>query len=101
MNTTVSLKQSLLEQEALVFSQIPGMDELRSAAASNQPEIALVYPDAAFALMILRGLHLGNREQDEIHQKAYISILRGEPISNVRFRYDRDQEDFLRRHNWD
>ncbi len=101
MNTTVSLKQSLLEQEALIFSQIPGMDELSNATASSQHEMMLMYPDAAFALMILRGLHLGNREQDEIHQKAYISILRGEAISNVRFRYDRDQEIYLQKHNWD
>ena len=59
------------------------------------------YPDAAFALMITQGLFAGDREQNEIHQRAYTAILNGESINGVRFKYDYDLEAYLLKHMWD
>ena len=48
---------------------------LRSASPESIPELEVQYPDAAFALMIAGNLFVGDREQNEIHQKAYLSLI--------------------------
>lgn len=107
MNTTVIpshgryTMRNLQEQEFTVFSRIPGMDKLRCATPDKIPELETKYPDAAFAMMIANNLHLGDREQNEIHQKAYTAILKGESITGVRFKYDYDLESYLLKHMWD
>ena len=107
MNTTTAPRatthtmQSLLAKQRDVFSRIPGMDILFRADPPEYETIAKKYPDAAFALMLSNNLFLGDREQNEIHQKAYCAILNGEPILAVRFRYDYDLEAYLQRHMWD
>ncbi len=98
MDTTTIHKEQLLLQEAAVFQQIPGMDQL---AHRDDPEWIAAYPDAAFALMLSQNLHMGDREQNEIHQRAYLSILNGMSIPDVRFRYEYDTDSYLRRHMWD
>ena len=77
------------------------MKELLRTPAEKWNDVELRYPDAAFALMVANHLSMGNQEQNAIHQKAYLSILEGEPIQNVRFRYDYDLEQYLERHMWD
>ena len=94
-------QQELFAQQETVFSHIPGISALRHAAPESIPELEAKYPDAAFALMISDNLFVGDREQNEIHQKAYTAILNGEPITGVRFRYDYDLESYLLRHMWD
>ena len=94
-------RQELLNQEEAVFHCIPGMDVLRHAAPESIPELEAQYPDAAFALMIANNLSTGDREQNEIHQRAYTSILNGEPLTSIRFRYDYDLEVYLLNHMWD
>ena len=104
MNTATSaqpIRRQLMETEAAVFSRIPGMDKLRHAAPDNVPALEVRYPDAAFALMIADNLFVGDKEQNEIHQRAYTAILNGEPITGVRFQYDYDLEAYLLRHMWD
>ena len=104
MNTAASspaIRHHLMEAEATVFSKIPGMDKLRRAAPESVPELEAKYPDAAFALMIANNLFVGDREQNEIHQRAYTAILNGESIIGVRFQYDYDLESYLLRHMWD
>ena len=93
--------QDLAIREREAFSKIPGMKELLRAPADKRDDVELHYPDAAFALMVAGHLSMGNQEQNAIHQKAYLSILEGEPIQNVRFRYDYDLEQYLERHMWD
>ena len=93
--------QELLQRQEAVFRRIPGISALRHAATENIPELEAKYPDAAFALMISDNLFVGDRELNEIHQKAYTAILSGESISGVRFRYDYDTESYLKRHMWD
>lgn len=104
MNTAASTQpilRHLIETEAAVFSRIPGMDKLRHASPDSVPELEAKYPDAAFALMIADNLFVGDREQNEIHQRAYTAILNGAPITGVRFQYDYDLEAYLLRHMWD
>ena len=93
--------QYYLEKEQAVFSTIPGMDALLHADRSTIAELEHEYPDAAFAMMTADNLFAGDREQNIIHRKAYAAILRGDSIPNVRFRYDRDMEDYVQRHMWD
>ena len=82
--------QELLQRQEAFFRRIPGISALRHAAPENIPE-----------LMFSDNLFVGDRELNEIHQKAYTVILSGESISGVRFRYDYDTESYLRRHMWD
>lgn len=104
MQSTTQPKQSMRSfqlREQDVFSKIPGMQELIHAAPDKRNDAEMRYPDAAFALMVANHLSMGNQEQNAIHQKAYLSILSGESIQNVRFRYDYDLEQYLERHMWD
>ena len=84
-----------------VFHAIPGMDVLMHASGAAYEDASARYPDAAFALMISDNLFLGDREQNEIHQKAYTAILNGQSITAVRFKYDCDLESYLQKHMWD
>ena len=94
-------RQELQRQEEAVFNSIPGMNILRKASPDSIPDLEVQYPDAAFALMIAGNLFVGDREQNEIHQKAYTAILNGESITGVRFKYDYDLESYLLKHMWD
>ena len=94
-------RQKLQRQEEAVFNSIPGINILRKASPDSIPDLEVQYPDAAFALMIAGNLFVGDREQNEIHQKAYTAILNGESITGVRFKYDYDLESYLLRHMWD
>lgn len=94
-------RKQLLADEQTAFSRIPGMDKLRSATPDTIAALMNKYPDAAFALMISENLFTGDREQNEIHQRAYKAILNGEPMTGIRFRYDYDLEDYLLKHMWD
>lgn len=98
----IHLRRNVLRQrEQDVLDSIPGMEKLRNSPPEQIPELEAVYPDAAFVMMITQSLFSGDREQNEIHQRAYTAILSGEPINGVRFRYDYDLEDYLLKHMWD
>ena len=90
------------QREKIVFDSIPGINELRTASSVDHfLQLQAQYPDASFALMTASNLFCKDRELNAIHLKAYQAILNGEPISNVRFRYDYDLENYLERHLWD
>lgn len=99
--TTHQSMQTLLAMQQKVYRQIPGMDALSQATPEEAIELSAHYPNAAFALMVADNLFAGDWEQNEIHQKAYVDILNGKPIPDVSFRYDYDQECYMRRHMWD
>ena len=99
--TATKSMQDFLSREQAAFSRIPGMEELLRTSPEKRSDAELRYPDAAFALMVASHLSMGNQEQNAIHQKAYLSILGGESIQNVRFRYDCDLEQYLERNMWD
>lgn len=95
------MKTDLLQREMTVFSTIPGMQELLRARPEEATEIGIRFPDAAFALHTANNLFNHNRELSLITQKAYFSILNGESIPSVRFRYERDTDAYWKEHMWD
>ena len=112
MAVSQSVSLPLYQLEADVFSKIPGMAQLRTArleallnadadAAREDPRLRAKYPDAAFALMTAENLFTGDPEQCAIHQEAYFSILQGESMKNVRFRYEKEMDAYVKEHMWD
>ena len=93
--------KDLKKQEAIVFSTIPGMNELLQAKPEDESQIQEQYPDAVFAVSIASSLFNHNRELSEITQKAYFSILNGENIASVRYAYDRATDHYWQSHMWD
>lgn len=93
--------QDLRSKEIAVFSTIPGMNELLQATPAEKAEVEAKYPDAVFAVLIASSLFNHNRELSQINQRAYFSILNGENIADVRFRYDRETDEFWKKHMWD
>lgn len=91
----------LREKERAVFSTIPGMKELLQTKPSEAAAIEAQFPDAAFALQTANSLFNHNRDLSVITQRAYFSILNGENISDVRFRYDREMTEYWKKHMWD
>ena len=97
----IPASQYYRQKEAAVFSKIKGMDILLNAAPDSAEQLRTQYPDAAFALMTADNLFTGDREQCDIHQKAYYAILKGESLKNIRYRYEREMEAYVQRHMWD
>ena len=63
-------RQELLQQQEAVFSRIPGISVLRRATPEDIAELEMKYQVAAFALKISDNLCVGNRELNEIREKA-------------------------------
>lgn len=107
MNTSASTtpilhtREYFQQRENAVLGQIPGVKELLSAYEEDRPALEKQYPDAAFALNISSNLFFHDEELTNIHMKAYSSILKGDPIANIHFRYDREMDAYHTRHNWD
>ena len=89
------------EREAAALRRIPGVRELLKATADQQPVLEQKYPDAVFALQIISNPFIKDREVGAIQMEAYAAILDGEAISSVRYRYDRQMDAYVSRHNWD
>ena len=89
------------QKEAAALQQIPGVHELLSAYEKERPALEKKYPDAAFALNISSNLFFHDRELTNIHMKAYSSILKGDPIAEVHYRYEKEMNAYHARHNWD
>lgn len=94
-------RQFYQDRERRAFQKIPGMMEIMSADSLHQDTLMGRYPDAAFAIKIADNIFCKDKEQGVIHQRAYLSILHGENIQDIRFRYDRDMEEYTQRHMWD
>lgn len=98
---TTNVMQKYRDREKNVFAAIPGMQELTQADQADHEIISGQYPDAVFAARIANELFRHNREISLINQRAYFAILDGENVESVRFRYDKEVAQFLKRHNWD
>lgn len=106
MNTATATSTHSLQyyrqKEKAVFDTIPGMRELQQATDEEQfATLQTMYPDAAFALMTASNLFCHDKDMNDIRLKAYRAILDGEPVNQVRFRYDFDLEAYLEKHLWD
>lgn len=89
------------QREAAALRRIPGVRELLNAYDYQRPALEQKYPDAAFALKIISNPFIADRELGSIQMEAYSSILNGDAISDVRFKYDRQVDAYMTRHNWD
>ena len=94
-------KEFFRQREVLALRRIPGVSELLRATADQRPALEKKYPDAAFALEILSNPFVQDRELGSIRMDAYSAILNGEPITCVHYKYDRQMEAYVTRHNWD
>ena len=89
------------QREAAALRRIPGVRELLKANADQRPALEKKYPDALFALQIVSNPFVANREVGAIRMEAYSAILDGKAISDVRYKYDRQMDAYVTRHNWD
>lgn len=106
MNTTsnavqMSNREFYRQRETAVLYRIPGVRELMGANADQRSALEQKYPDAAFALDILSNPFVQDREFGSIRMDAYSAILNGEPIAGVHYKYDRQIDAYVKRHNWD
>ena len=89
------------QRESAALFRIPGARELLRATAEQRPMLKQKYPDAVFALQIISNPFVKDREVGAIRMVAYAAILDGEEISDVRYKYDRQMDAYVARHNWD
>ena len=89
------------QRESAALRRIPGVMELLGAYADQRPALEQKYPDAAFALNIISNPFIADRELGAIQMEAYSSILNGDAIADVHFKYDRQVDAYMTRHNWD
>lgn len=107
MNTSASTapkqhsREYFQKKESAVLGKITGVKELLSARDDQRPALEKKFPDAAFALNISSNLFFHDRELTDIHMKAYSSILKGDPIADVHFHYEKEIDAYHTRHNWD
>ena len=101
MGTATHTMAYYREKERIAYSAIPGMDQILISSPVEREKLEEEYPDAVFALMVADNLLGQDREQCEINQSAYLSILKGEDIADVRFRYDSAVRKYVERHLWD
>ena len=101
MGTATHTMAYYREKERIAYSAIPGMDQILSSSPVEREKLEEKSPDAVFALMVADNLLGQDREQCEINQSAYLSILKGEDIADVRFRYDSAVRKYVERHLWD
>ena len=106
MNTTsnaiqMNNREFFRQKEAAALCRIPGSRELMSAQGDLRSALEQKYPDAAFALDILSNPFIPDRELGSIRMDAYSAILNGEAIAGVHYKYDRQMDAYVTRHNWD
>lgn len=107
MNTTtsnavkMSSREFFRQREEAALCKISGVRELLAAQDSQLPSLQKKYPDADFALKIISNPFIPDQELGTIQMDAYSAILSGEPISSVHYKYDRQMDAYVSRHNWD
>ena len=107
MNTSTSNavamtnREFFQQREAAALRRIPGVKELLGAYADERPTLEQKYPDATFALKIISNPFIHDRELGAIQMEAYSAILNGDPIAGVHYKYDRQMDAYVTRHNWD
>lgn len=89
------------QREAAALRRIPGAWELLKAKADQRPLLEQKYPDAVFALQIISNPFVPDRELGAIRMEAYAGLLDGTAVSDVRWKYDRQMDAYVTRHNWD
>lgn len=89
------------QREETALRCIPGVRELLRANGEQRPVLERKYPDALFALQIISNPFIKDREVGAIQMEAYAAILDGKAIGDVRYKYERQMDAYVARHNWD
>ena len=101
MSMTASAIRYYTDRERIAYQKISGVNEVLCATPANIEIVNAKYPDAVFAIMIHDEMFCGISGVQNIVQKAHTAILDGESIVNVRFRYDKEMDEYFREHKWD
>lgn len=99
--TVMSNREFYRQREYAALHRIPGVYELIHSNVDQRPALEKKYPDAGFALFIVSNLFFHDRELTNIHMSAYTDILNGERIADIRFRYSKEIDAYVRAHSWD
>lgn len=99
--TQMSNREFFRQRETAALCKIPGVQEMVAAKADQRPSLEAKYPEAAFALKIVSNPFVPDRELCAIQMEAYSAILNGEAVSSVHYKYDRQMDAYVARHNWD
>ena len=97
----MSNKEFFQQRETAALCRILGVQDLLSANEGQRSSLQAEYPDADFALRIIANPFVPDRELGAIQMEAYSAILNGESIADVRYKYDRQIDSYVIRHNWD
>ena len=101
MSMTASNIRYYTDSERVAYQKISGMNEVLSAKPADRETVSAKFPDAVFAIMIHDEMVCGIEGIRNIVQKAYTSIMNGENIENIRFRYTKEMDEYFREHSWD
>ena len=101
MSMTASNIRYYTDRERVVYQKISGVNEVLSAKPADRENVSAKYPDAVFAIMIHDEMVCGIEGIRNIVQKAHTSIMDGENIENIRFRYTKEMDEYFREHTWD
>ena len=105
MNTSNAVvmgnREFFQQREAAALRRIPGVRELLTAGNNQISSLERKYPEAVFALNIVSNPFVQDRELGAIRMEAYSAILNGEAISSIQYKYDRQMDAYVTRHNWD
>ena len=97
----MSNKEFFQQRETAALCRIPGVKNSLTASEDQRSSLQAEYPDADFALRIIANPFVPDRELGAIQMEAYSAILNGESIADVRYKYDRQMDAYVARHNWD
>ena len=101
MSMTASNIRYYTDRERVAYQKISGMNEVLGAKPSDMEKVSAKYPDAVFAIMIHDEMVCGIEGIRNIVQRAHTSIMEGENIENIRFRYTKEMDEYFRAHSWD
>lgn len=96
-----NILRELRNKEREVFPTIPGMMELLSAGPDTIDNAVMKHPLAAFACRMSNEIFCHDKEISQITLRAYLQIVNGGSIAEIKHRYEKDMALYAERHNWD
>lgn len=101
MGMTASAIRFYTDQERAAYQKISGMNEILRAKPADLERLSEKHPDAIFAIMIHDEMVCRIQGIRNIVRRAHTAIMDGENMENIRFRYDREMDEYFQEHAWD
>ena len=101
MSMTAPAIRFYTDQERVAYQKISGMNEVLNANPDDFEHVSTKHPDAIFAIMIHDEMVCSIQGIRNIVRRAHASIMDGENMDNIRFRYFKEMDDYFREHSWD